>query len=870
MKRRALYFIMVLVLVLGVGLTLPMPVGAAKVTFTGNVTVDFTGPGVLTIPDPGGVGDVGLGAGAPPGTVSGWDMADLRLAYNATTDTLYVGINTPRIAGDADGDGNPGVTSAWLLANGGNDTPNLSGTETIAVYFDLNKDGTYDVIAGVPGTDDINGFTCANFTYLMPGNVFNPPYNFGANLTGHIGTYYANPSAVAPNFEFTILNFSTLPGSDSSIGGFIVGAFLGSIQDNGVGEDYIDYEQNPHTVVTIVSSAPKVISGGSVTLNVTEANTGNVSLTSPQVAVTKNGGALTTLLAPPASGDDGNGVLDVGETWHWNNISSGALTGTTQFVARGSGTAPGDFPVNNVTDLLEQTDVTVNTIAPNTTTTITVNATKVKPGGLVSLNVTEQNNGTDNLTAPRVEVRQNGILIATLNRTSSQYYSGDTADTGVLNVGETWKWTSVLSNAINAATTFEALGFGTDSLGDEISYSAGYTSERATVGVGTVVSNTTTTITVSATKVKLGGSVTLNVTEQNTGSDNLTLPYVEVRKNGVLIPASPLVAPPSSGDTNGNGNLDTGETWHWNNVSGGAITVATTFEAKGFGTDSLGQEVSYPTYPSERATVGVDTIETITHIIASATAVAPGDSVTLNVTEQNTGSENLTAPRVEVRQNGTLIATLNSTSPNFSGDNGNGILNAGETWKWTNVPSNAINAATTFEALGFGTDSLGHEVSYAAGYTSERDTVTVNVRGEGCLQICKFEDANVNGIWDAGEPGLPNWRFEVTGPDGYDEWWTTESDGCVMLSGLASGMYTVTEELKAGWYNTRPGGNPPYQQTANVQAGTECARVEFGNREEIKDIPPMIPTMNKWGIIAMIILFTGLVIWTVRRKRLAS
>jgi len=34
--------------------------------------------------------------------------------------------------------------------------------------------------------------------------------------------------------------------------------------------------------------------------------------------------------------------------------------------------------------------------------------------------------------------------------------------------------------------------------------------------------------------------------------------------------------------------------------------------------------------------------------------------------------------------------------------------------------------------------------------------------------------------------------------------------------------------------------------------------------------PPGVPTMNHWGIVAMITLFTGLLVWTVRRRRLAS
>ncbi|MGA8849490.1 MAG: hypothetical protein WB564_06690, partial [Dehalococcoidia bacterium] len=325
----------------------------------------------------------------------------------------------------------------------------------------------------------------------------------------------------------------------------------------------------------------------------------------------------------------------------------------------------------------------------------------------------------------------------------------------------------------------------------------------------------------------------------------------------------------TNGDNDFDGVLDTGETWHWNNVPGGAINNPTTFEAKGFGTDSMNQQVSYPTYQSERATVDVGTIWTITTITANATTVAIGGLVSLNVTEQNTGSDNLTNPYVEVRQDSNLITTLARANATNAG-NGDGVLDAGETWYWNNVPSQPINNPTTFEALGFGTDSLGQEVSNAHGYTGERDTVDVRVRGEGCLQICKFEDANVNGMWDPGEEWLPDWRFEVTGPDNFDEWVTTETDGCVVLTGLTAGDYIVTEELQNGWYNTRPGGDPPYAQKVTVTIGATCARVEFGNREEIRTPPPNIPTLTKWGIIAMIILFTGLIVWTVRRKRLGS
>lgn len=92
---------------------------------------------------------------------------------------------------------------------------------------------------------------------------------------------------------------------------------MGSLEDDGIGEDSIEYDQSPSTIATMTSSATKVVAGGSVNLTVTEHNDGDVDLVSPQVAVTKNGALLATLVAPPSSDDNGDGVLNVDEIWSW-------------------------------------------------------------------------------------------------------------------------------------------------------------------------------------------------------------------------------------------------------------------------------------------------------------------------------------------------------------------------------------------------------------------------------------------------------------------------------------------------------------------------------------------------------------------------
>jgi len=217
-------------------LPMAVPVGAAL-----DGVID-AGPGVLIIPDPSG--DVGLPVTAPNGTVSGWDMTGLHLAYNETADTMYVGIHTDGIIGDADGNGDPGAASAWLAGLGGQDVADLGSSETVAVYFDLDQDGTYDVIAGIGSGMDYFDFSVNVFT----GGFF-PPINFGAALPDNTGEISPNPSVTYPDLEFTVTNWTALPGHDGDPG-FCVGAFLGSLEDDGMGEDFLEYCESPCIEIT--------------------------------------------------------------------------------------------------------------------------------------------------------------------------------------------------------------------------------------------------------------------------------------------------------------------------------------------------------------------------------------------------------------------------------------------------------------------------------------------------------------------------------------------------------------------------------------------------------------------------------------------
>ncbi|RUL83775.1 hypothetical protein [Tautonia sociabilis] len=228
-------------LAVGIGLLLATRAASAgAIQLTGDVEADFPlvqGNGVVAIvdnPNANGLAspmDVAQNA-VLPGT-TGWNIKDLRLSYDSASDRMYFGVNFFGIAGDADGDGDPGALSVGM----GKDLPSLGGLESIAVGLDLDLDGTPDVVAGVPANKSGTGpgvasFTVAEYQRSPSGLAF----SFGDSLTDHLGALAFDPSAEHPDFEFTIDRFSTLPGLDMKEG-FIVSAFAGAPDDMIAGED---------------------------------------------------------------------------------------------------------------------------------------------------------------------------------------------------------------------------------------------------------------------------------------------------------------------------------------------------------------------------------------------------------------------------------------------------------------------------------------------------------------------------------------------------------------------------------------------------------------------------------------------------------
>ena len=240
------------------------PASAASITLTGNVANDFsaTNPNVNITPVSNNPANIGQAAFMTQnGWVSGWAVSDIRSAYDATTDSLYVGINTFKnsqgtraIVGDSDGNGNPGVASPQMTAQGGIDSPNLEGRKSVDVAFapdgpnGQSSPGNAVIIAGVPADKTGMPATVASaqdyfLVSMYKGVNLGLGYNYGQALPNLNGGLAFNPSAQTPGFEFTIKHFST-SGLDATKG-FWIKAYAGSPDDVVAGEAALAYTRIP-------------------------------------------------------------------------------------------------------------------------------------------------------------------------------------------------------------------------------------------------------------------------------------------------------------------------------------------------------------------------------------------------------------------------------------------------------------------------------------------------------------------------------------------------------------------------------------------------------------------------------------------------
>lgn len=219
------------------------------VNFTGNVPIDFPATSanngvVIFNRDPNVPGNSFYQVGDPskifPATIpaglqpyfqqTGLDVQGIRISYDATADTLSIGIEQPTdpstgkqvIAGDVDNNGDSAnlstsippsvVNSNFDTSVGSPDPADLQGRESIAAVLSLKNNGTPDIFAGYPLNPAVGAKTYQVGTSTVNGNPANPVsgVDLDTPLPQFRGDVYLVNDPNHPNLEFRIKNFSQL------------------------------------------------------------------------------------------------------------------------------------------------------------------------------------------------------------------------------------------------------------------------------------------------------------------------------------------------------------------------------------------------------------------------------------------------------------------------------------------------------------------------------------------------------------------------------------------------------------------------------------------------------------------------------------
>lgn len=233
---------------------------------------------------------------------------------------MYVGIDCFTICGDADGDGDPGGTSAILDGLGGKDVADFGPGESFGLLIDTDNDytansGDFDVVIGVRDNDDLSQLGAFTYTGLIGEEMVNEVWD---TRLPNLVTLFQSPSAAAPDLEFSIANFSTLPGFTAGQRPTVYQLHLGMGAlgtDDGIGEDYAPDQNNPVQITPTPTDTPTATPTHTPTATPTETPTTTPTetptatpTTTPTLAPTETPTPSPTATLPPPTAVPTNGA----------------------------------------------------------------------------------------------------------------------------------------------------------------------------------------------------------------------------------------------------------------------------------------------------------------------------------------------------------------------------------------------------------------------------------------------------------------------------------------------------------------------------------------------------------------------------------
>jgi uncharacterized repeat protein (TIGR01451 family) len=469
-----------------------------------------------------------------------------------------------QIVGDDNNNGTQEAGETWFFANIG-DT-NQSGAQDPGEVFqyynagDTNHNGVAD-----PG--ETFQFNVSHAATTVDAN--HDSYNDGD--TNHNGSI-----DVSETWQYTVAY--TVTQDDIDNGGVVNPALTHNntatvSTDQGAhdsGSVSVSVVQDPRIAVTkaaVVADGTANAVGDVINYTIDVANAGNMTLTSLSV-IDPSVSNLTY-----GSGDtDGDGKLDVGETWHYTashtvtqaDIDNGGVVNpaltynntASATTAQGAADADANGSASTSVAIMQNPHVTLVKSAA------VADGTADAAGDVINYSITAHNDGNMTLTGAAVSDPSVSGLAAVL---SGGFNAGDANHDGKLSVGETWQYTASHTvtqgdidngGVVNAALTYSNTASVTTDQGAGDSDSA-----SVTIVQHPHVSLDKTATVPGGTADTAGEVVSYAITVANDG--NMSLTGVAVSDPSVTDLAAVTSGGFNAGDTNHDGKLSVGETWQY-------------------------------------------------------------------------------------------------------------------------------------------------------------------------------------------------------------------------------------------------------------------------------------------------------------------
>ena len=317
------------------------------------------------------------------------------------------------------------------------DANNCTSTTTVTVYnicITLEKSGTVNMtVAGQ--TDIVNAGDQINYTFIITNSGTTILTNVTINdplITVNGGPIASLEPGASDNTTFT--GTYTITQADIESGSFtniatVSGTFNGETYSD-TDDDYQEFERRPSLSVEKAVDESEIASPATLNYTITVTNTGNVNLTN--IALTDDLAGTATLV----SGDDGDGILEVGESWVF----------TATYNATQSDIDSGNDLVNTVsvttTEITDPvSDDAVTTISQDPDLTVEKTQTSTEPittaGQIIEYEIIITNTGNVSITG--------AVATETFPGGGANYISPaaeSISPDGILEVGEIWTHTA--------------------------------------------------------------------------------------------------------------------------------------------------------------------------------------------------------------------------------------------------------------------------------------------------------------------------------------------------------------------------------------------------------------------------------------------